>query len=165
MQHISRWCANLVEPVAICHHSTVAEALSPASCVSREPEPEPKPEPEMEGWGTGGRREGSEWETSLSDASGDVGLSWDTWMDRSLLWRRSHNRLSNCCCPLSGCATHLSQTQALNYWRPLWFLKRTHFLPYDDTYSSCVSSISHIKNRTTSREHTVQTYQKFVFKT
>lgn len=103
------------------------------------------------GWGSA---RGSEWETSLSDASGDVGLSWDTWMDHSLLWRRSHNRLSNCCCPLSGCATHLSQTQALNHQRPLWFLKRTHFLPYDDTYTSCVSSVSNIKNRTTTRKHT-----------
>lgn len=37
-QHISRWRANLFEPVAICHCSNVAEAVSPASCVSCEPE-------------------------------------------------------------------------------------------------------------------------------
>lgn len=48
MQHISRWRANPFEPVAICRHSTVAEALSPASCVSCEPAREKETDRERE---------------------------------------------------------------------------------------------------------------------
>lgn len=77
----------------------------------------------------GERGRETEWETNLSGVSGEVGLRWDTWMDHTLLWRRSLNLLwAQSAVKLFLTTIWLcNTTQIPNYWRPtvLSFTKRT----------------------------------------